>query len=224
LYHSRYTDDAMRIGVFDSGIGGEAVTQALAREFPDADIMTVSDREHMPYGNKSSEDVIRLTETAIAPLLQSGCDAIILACNTATAAAIEHLRAAHPTQPFIGLEPMLKPAAALTKTGTIAVLATPTTLASERYLAAKSEFTAGVRVIEPDSSDWAKLIENSDLNRDKIDSVVNECLDADVDVIVLGCTHYHWIKHEIIETAGLKATVLEPSEAIARRLRELLNL
>lgn len=224
MYHPRYTGDAMRIGVFDSGIGGEAVAQALAREFPGADIMTVSDREHMPYGNKSSEEVIRLTEAAIAPLLESGCDAVILACNTATAAAIEHLRAAHPTQPFIGLEPMLKPAAALTKSGTIAVLATPTTLASERYSAAKAEFTGGVKVVEPDCSDWAELIENNDLNREEIDSIVNDCLEADADVIVLGCTHYHWIKHEIIETAGLKATVLEPSEAIARRLRELLQL
>lgn len=214
----------MRIGVFDSGIGGEAVAQALAREFPGAEIMTVSDREHMPYGNKSSEDVIRLTEAAIAPLIASGCDAVVLACNTATAVAIDTLRAAHPTQPFIGLEPMLKPASALSRTGTIAVLATPTTLASERYLAAKREFARAMRVVEPDCGDWAELIESNELNRERIDSIVNECLEADADVIVLGCTHYHWIKHEIVETAGLKATVLEPSEAIARRLRELLHL
>jgi glutamate racemase len=214
----------MRIGVFDSGIGGEAVAQALAHEFPGADIMTVSDRAHMPYGNRPAEEVTRLTEEAIVPLLESGCDAIILACNTATAAAIDTLRAKHPTQPFIGLEPMIKPACALTKSGVIAVLATPTTLASERYVAAKQEFATTVQIIEPDCSDWAELIENSDLNRERIDGIVRECLDADADVIVLGCTHYHWIKHEIIETAGLKAAVLEPSEAIARRLRELLHI
>jgi len=214
----------MRIGVFDSGIGGEAVAHALSHEFPDADIMTVSDREHMPYGTRPADEVAYLTETAIKPLLESGCDAIVLACNTATAAAIETLREKHPTQPFIGLEPMLKPAAALSKSGVIAVLATPTTLASQRYVSAKQEYTAGVRVIEPDCSDWAELIENNELNREQIDAIVQECMAADADVIVLGCTHYHWMKHEIIETAGLNAVVLEPSEAIARRLRELLHI
>ena len=214
----------MRIGVFDSGIGGEAVAASLRREFPHADIMTVSDREHVPYGTRPTEEIIELTEAAIAPLLQSGCDVIVLACNTATAAAIETLRERHPTQPFIGLEPMLKPAAALTKTGVIAVLATPATLGSERYLAAKHAYAANLTVVEPDVSDWADLIESSTVNQERIESVINECLEAEADMIVLGCTHYHWIKHEIAETAGMKAVVLEPSEAIARRVRELLNL
>ena len=214
----------MRIGVFDSGIGGEAVAQALHKEFPHADIMTVSDREHVPYGVRPTEEIISLTDAAITPLLASGCDIIVLACNTATAAAIDVLRERYPTQPFIGLEPMVKPAAALTKTGVIAILATPTTLGSERYLKAKHDFAANLTVIEPDCSDWADLIESNRVNREKIDDVINQCLEADADMIVLGCTHYHWIKHEIAETAGLKAVVLEPSEAIARRIRELLGL
>lgn len=214
----------MRIGVFDSGIGGEAVAANLRHEFPDADIMTVSDREHVPYGNRSPEEIIELTDSAIAPLFQSGCDVIVLACNTATAVAIDTLRERHPTQPFIGLEPMVKPAAALSNTGVIAVFATPTTLASQRYLETKREHAANVTVLEPDCSEWAALIEADDMNREKIEDVVNDCLVSGADVIVLGCTHYHWIKHEIVETAELHAAVLEPSEAIARRVRELLNL
>jgi glutamate racemase len=214
----------MRIGVFDSGIGGEAVAANLRHEFPHADIMTVSDREHVPYGNRSTDEIIELTDAAIKPLFQSGCDVIVLACNTATAAAIETLRERYPTQPFIGLEPMIKPAAALTKTGTIAVFATPATLASQRYLEAKREHASSVTILEPDCSDWAALIEADDMNREKIEDVVNDCLVSGADVIVLGCTHYHWIKHEIVETAGVQAAVLEPSEAIARRVRELLNL
>lgn len=214
----------MRIGVFDSGIGGEAVSASLKHEFPHAEILTVSDREHIPYGNREPREIIQLTEHAITPLIESGCDIIVLACNTATAAAIDTLRERHPTQPFIGLEPMVKPAAALSKTGTIAVFATPTTLSSRRYTEAKDTYTTTVKVIEPDCSDWAELIESDDMNRAQIDEVVTDCIKQGADVIVLGCTHYHWIKHEIIETAGLRAVVLEPSEAIARRVRELLKL
>lgn len=214
----------MRIGIFDSGIGGDAVAHELKKEFPHADIVTASDREHMPYGSRSPEEILSLTETAIDPLLQSGCDVIVLACNTATAVVIDSLRLKHPTQPFVGLEPMVKPAAALSKSGVIAVLATPATLASERYQAAKQEHATTVDVIEPDCSDWAALIEAESMNREKIDDTVQECLDAGADIIVLGCTHYHWIKQEIVEQAGLNATVLDPSEAIARRIRELLHL
>jgi len=214
----------MRIGIFDSGIGGEAVARELAREFHEADIVTVSDKEHVPYGNRPEDEVILLTEQAIRPLLRKRCDVIVIACNTATAAAIETLREQHPTQLFIGLEPMLKPAVQATKTGVIAVCATPSTLASKRYTDAKQRFASGIQVIEPDCSDWAKLIESNKINQTHIDDVVRWCLKANVDVIVLGCTHYHWIKQEIIKATAGQAIVLEPSEAIANRVRQLLGL
>lgn len=214
----------MRIGVFDSGIGGESVAHELRKEFPHADITSVSDRDHVPYGTRPASEIIGLTNAAIQPLVQSGCDVIILACNSATAAAIDILRKRYPTQPFIGLEPMLKPATALTKTGIIAVLATPATLGSKRYVGLKHRYAPAVKVIEPDCSDWASLIESNSINRERIDAVIHECLESNADMIVLGCTHYHWIKHEIAETAGMNAVVLEPSEAIARRIRELLRL
>lgn len=214
----------MRIGVFDSGIGGQAVAANLKHEFPHADIMSVSDQEHVPYGNREPAEIIRLTELAITPLVESGCDVIVIACNTATAVALDSLRDRHPTQLFIGLEPMIKPAAALTNSGIIAVFATPATLNSDRYQQAKAKYAASIQVIEPDCSEWAELIEADEMNRDKIEDTVNECLQQAVDIIVLGCTHYHWIKDEIVETAGLHAAVLEPSEAIARRVRELLRI
>lgn len=214
----------MRIGVFDSGIGGEVVAASLRHNFPDAEVLSVSDREHVPYGTKRPDEILRLTEVAITPLIQSGCDVIVIACNTATAVAIEALRNRYPTQPFIGLEPMIKPAGALSKTGVIAVLATPATLSSIRYQDAKREFAGGLQVIEPDCSEWAQLIEADEMNRDLIETIVEQCLDQEADMIVLGCTHYHWIKEEIVQTAGLKAAVLEPSEAIARRVRELLDI
>ena len=214
----------MRIGVFDSGIGGEAVAQALAASFPNADILMATDKEHVPYGHRPDVEIRTLTDTAIQPLLAGDCDVIVIACNTATAVAIADLRQKYPNQSFIGLEPMLKPAAALTKTGVIAVCATPATLASSHYTKAKRKNAAGVHVVEPDCHDWAELIEASAMNRQRIDAVIEESLNANADVIVLGCTHYHWIKQEIIDAVGGKAAVLEPTEAIAQRVREVLEL
>lgn len=121
----------MKIGVFDSGIGGKSVANSISQAFPRAEVQYVADTEHMPYGQHERKDIIRLTDAAIQPLLAGGCDVIVLACNTATAAAISELRLKYPHQPFIGLEPMVKTAAKATKTGKIVVCATPFTLGSE---------------------------------------------------------------------------------------------
>jgi glutamate racemase len=211
----------MKLGVFDSGIGGEAVAHNLRQAFPHADVISISDPDHVPYGTRSTEDIIQLTDTAIQPLLTQGCDVIVLACNTATAAAIETLRSRYPHQAFIGLEPMIKPAAEQTQTGVVAVLATPATLASTRYHTLKSRYP-DLTVIEPDCSDWAYLIENNAMNRERIEKTVRESIEAGADIIVLGCTHYHWIANEIREEAHGKAVILEPSDAIARRVQSLL--
>lgn len=214
----------MKLGVFDSGIGGEAVAAALQREFPHAEIITVNDRAHVPYGGRSKAEVTLLTHAAIQPLLQADCDSIIIACNTATALAIDTLRNAYPEQLFIGLEPMIKAAAATTKSGIIAVCATPATLASSRYNQLAETYATGIRIIEPNCRDWAHMIENDALNRQLIKQTVDTACEHGADVIVLGCTHYHWIKDLIVEVAAGRAVVLEPSEAIARRVTELLQL
>ncbi len=213
----------MKLGVFDSGIGGEAVALALQDTFPTADIIIVNDKAHVPYGDKTTTEVIQLTDAAIQPLLAGACDVIILACNTATAAAIETLRSRYPTQKFIGIEPMIKTAAALTKTNTIAVCATPSTLRSNRYKQLLTTYGQHLNIIEPDCSDWAYLIENNQLNRQTIKRVITDTCERGADVIVLGCTHYHWIKDIINEMAAGRAVVIEPSEAIGRRLSALLE-
>lgn len=213
----------MKLGVFDSGIGGEAVADALQKTFPTADIIIVNDKKNVPYGDKSPDQVVRLTEAAIGPLLSASCDIIILACNTATAAAIEALRSRYPRQKFIGIEPMIKSAAKLTKSHIIAVCATPATLASTRYHQLVQIYGGHLNIIEPDCSEWAYLIENSQLNRSQVERVVSELCDRGADVIVLGCTHYHWIKDLIIELVADRAEVIEPSEAIGRRVQQLLN-
>lgn len=214
----------MRIGIFDSGIGGVIVASELQKAFPDALIMVENDHDNAPYGDKSASDIIALTDAAIQPLLRADCDVIILACNTATTVAIDTLRLRHPSQRFIGLEPMVKPAPMLSKSGVIAICATPATLASERYNQAKHLHAADVTVVEPDCSDWATLIENNEINRKHIEVVAQFCLNHNADVVVLGCTHYHWIKDEITEALGGKAQVLEPTDAIVTRVKELLHL
>jgi glutamate racemase len=213
----------MKLGIFDSGIGGEAVAASLQTTFPDAQIITVNDRKNVPYGNKTPDEVVRFTTAAIQPLLQARCDIIILACNTASAVAIEPLRADYANQKFIGIEPMIKTAAALTVSNVIGVCATPGTLASHRYRNLITRFGAHLTILEPDCSDWAYMIENNQLNHQVIKETVDNMCGKGADVIVLGCTHYHWIKDFIVEVAAGRAQVIEPSEAIGRRVQALLQ-
>ena len=211
----------MDIGVFDSGIGGEAVANSLRNYFPEAKITLVNDRENLPYGDKTSHQIRLLTDAAIQPLL--GSDVIVIACNSATTAAIEFLRGKYTNQKFIGIEPMIKPALNLTKTRIIGVCATPATLGSNSYRMLKDKYARNYQVVEPDCSNWAQMIENNDLNNSEVITVLDEMIANQVDVIVLGCTHYHWIKELIVEYVGPDIQVLEPSEAIGRRVSSLLG-
>lgn len=211
----------MNIGVFDSGIGGEAVANSLRNYFPEAKITLVNDRENLPYGDKTSHQIRLLTDAAIQPLL--GSDVIVIACNSATTAAIEFLRGKYTNQKFIGIEPMIKPALNLTKTRIIGVCATPATLGSNSYRMLKDKYARNYQVVEPDCSNWAQMIENNDLNNSEVITVLDEMIANQVDVIVLGCTHYHWIKELIVEYVGPDIQVLEPSEAIGRRVSSLLG-
>lgn len=213
----------MKLGVFDSGVGGEAVAAALQKTFPNAEIVTINDRKNVPYGNKTAEQVIQLTDRAIQPLLDDKCDIIILACNTATALAITDLRTKYPHQLFIGIEPMIKSAAQLTKSRVVAVCATPATLASTRYKDLLNKYATNITIHQPDCSEWASLIENNQINREHISDQINTACEHGADVIVLGCTHYHWIKDLIIDLVDGRAEVIEPSEAIGRRVQQLLT-
>lgn len=213
----------MRIGVFDSGIGGEAVAARLAVAFPSAEIVTVNDKKHVPYGGRPQEEIRRLTHDALQPLLHETYDCIILACNTATAASIEWLRETYPEQLFVGLEPMVKPAAGLTKSGVIAVCATPSTLKSERYNLLKRRYLDTTICLEPNCRQWASMIEHSRLDTATVRAEIVDVLDQGADVIVLACTHYHWIRDLIEEIADKRARIIDPSDAIIRRISMLLD-
>lgn len=214
-------ETVMKIGIFDSGIGGQAFLKPVQKAFPAAEVIIVDDKAHVPYGLKSDEEIRALTDSAIQPLLD--CDAIVIACNTATAVAIEYLREKYPDVKFVGLEPMLKPASGSTRTGVIGVCATPATLKSERYAHLKRRFTNDVTVLEPDCSDWAELIENNSLNRENIVNDLKIITDSNCDVLALACTHYHWIREVIDEVTGEAITIIDPTKAVIAQLRRMLS-
>jgi glutamate racemase len=213
----------MKIGVFDSGIGGQAVANRLAELLPDAEILCVNDHDHVPYGSRPVAEIISLTDTAIQPLIDAQCDAIVIACNTVTTVAINHLRQEYPVMNFVGIEPMIKPAAQQTKSGIVAVLATPATLASQSYKTLKDTWAKDSTVIEPDTSSWAALIEAGQPEDVPVEDTVFWLIEQNVDVIVLACTHYHWLKERAETAAGVRAIIMEPSDAIGNRIISLLG-
>jgi glutamate racemase len=213
----------MLIGVFDSGIGGEAIARKLRELIPGADVISVNDHEHVPYGTKSLNEIIGLTDAAIQPLLDQNCDVIIIACNTATTIAISYLRQTYPNKKFVGIEPMIKPAANLTHIGVIAVFATPQTLKSARYSELKNTWAKNITIIEPDCSTWASRIEKHASDEIDVRGAVESIIQQGADVVVLGCTHYHWIKQRFLDAIGDRAViVLEPTDAIAHRVQEIM--
>jgi glutamate racemase len=212
----------VKIGVFDSGKGGLSVAKAIENEMPDAEVLFVHDTpEHFPYAAKSPDEIYGYVLPIFQDLVNERCDAIVVACNTVSTTLIKRLRGAFAT-PMVAIEPMIKPAAALTKSGVVVVCATPTTLASERYAWLKETYGQACTFLEPDCADWSYLIEHSQMNERKIRENIEPALEQGADVIVLGCTHYHWIESEISAIAAGKATVIQPESAIVSQLRRVL--
>jgi glutamate racemase len=145
----------------------------------------------------------------------------VVACNTVSTTIIEFLRTSLSV-PLIAMEPMVKPAAQITKSGVIAVCATPSTLRSERYHWLKKAYASHVKVIEPDCSDWAYMVEVNQLDRQNIAERINSACEAGADVSVLGCTHYHWIEELIQQIAGNRAQVLQPEQPVIEQLKRVL--
>lgn len=211
----------MKIGVFDSGVGGLSVANAVKKVLPDAEVILREDKENLPYGNKSSEQLSSLVEPILKEMVEAGCEVIVVACNTVTTTIINQLRE-QISVPLIGMEPMVKPASEITKSGVIAVFATPTTLSSKRYAQLKENFAKGIKVVEPDCSNWSWMIENNQVDVDQIKQNVDLALNARADVIVLGCTHYHWIRSLIESLADGKATVLQPEQPVVEQLMRVI--
>lgn len=212
----------MKIGVFDSGIGGLSVANAVEATLPEHEIIFVNDKENVPYGSKQPDELLDLVTPILRNLVDQGCQVIIIACNTVSTTLIDRLREDIKV-PLIAMEPMVKPAAELTKTGKITICATPTTLASKQYAWLKDTYAKDVEVIEPDCSNWSNMIEKKKIDRESIAQIVESSCDQNSDVIVLGCTHYHWIEDIIIEESKGRATVIQPELAVIEQLKRVLG-
>lgn len=210
-----------KIGVFDSGVGGLSVVQAIQKALPESEIIYKDDKQHVPYGNRDVEEIHGFVLPILKSLVDEGCEVIVVACNTVTTNLIEPLRKEIDI-PLVGMEPMVKPAAVATKTRVIAVCATPKTLSSRRYHWLKEEYAQGVKVLEPDCSDWSYMIESNQLDREKVANIVNSVCGQGADQIVLGCTHYHWIEEIIKELAAGRAAVIQPELPVVEQLKRVL--
>lgn len=211
----------MKIGVFDSGIGGLSVANAIKAALPEHEVIFKNDAKHVPYGSRSMDEVLSFTLPILQSLVMEGAQCIVIACNTVSTNLIEPLRNLIDV-PLIAMEPMVKPAAEQTTTGVIAICATPATLKSERYAWLKATYAAGISVLEPDCSTWAAMIETNAVDTTVIQTLVRNMLDHHADIIVLGCTHYHWIEDLITKTAGEKAKVLQPERPVIAEVTRVL--
>lgn len=222
------------IGIFDSGIGGLSVFKEILKVLPKQSYIYYSDNAHCPYGEKSREYIINRARAITRELLDQGAEIIVVACNTATAAAISTLRKEF-TVKFIGMEPAIKPAAILTKTGVVGVLATAGTLKADKYLDTREKWAQNVKVVEHIGEGFVELVEKGITTGPEAESTVSRSLlpllDAGADTVVLGCTHYPFLSDTIKKVAAAyngndqlkEFHLIDPAPAVARHLLEVLE-
>jgi glutamate racemase len=212
----------MKIGVFDSGVGGKSVTDAIKSALPEREVIYANDPANVPYGTKTPEQLWELCLPKLKKLVDDGCKVIVIACNSVSTTILDKLQTELPV-PLIGTEPMLAEAVAQSKQGVVAVCATPLTLKSERYHELRQASAGQTVILEPDCSEWAYMIEHNVIDRAKIRVAIEDAIDQGSDVIVLGCTHYHWIEALIKSIAGQRAVVLQPEVKIIDKLKRELS-
>ncbi len=206
-----------RIAVFDSGIGGTGVLQAIRERAPWADLVYVADKAFGPYGERTLDEVRERTELLARYLVSAGVDLIVIACNSASAAALHHLRAAMPDTLFVGMEPAVKPAAEQTTSGVIGVMATGATFQGELFRDLVRNHGVNVVIVEQACPGLAAAIESGSDVGDLLDRYLPPMVDAGADVVVLGCTHYPLILSEIQDRLPEGVVVIDPAPAVARR-------
>lgn len=209
----------MNIGIFDSGRGGRFVTEKLRALLPEHNYTTIDDSAHAPYGERDYDDIRRFTEAAIQPILDK--DLIIVACNTATAAAIDDLRAKYPDKAIVGFEPMIKPAAKYSKNRHITLLATKATANSKRTNDLIAKYAPDVIIDRINTIDWAHKIDQMRTDEINLDEVATSIASGS-DSIIIGCTHYIDLMPRL-EKLFPNIKLFEPSEAIARRISSLIE-
>jgi glutamate racemase len=214
------------VGVFDSGVGGLSVWKEIVKILPNENIIYYADSNNCPYGSKKQNEVIDLSKHIVDFLLKFECKLIVVACNTATAAAIEYLRKNYSI-PFVGMEPAVKPAALNTKTGTIGILATHGTFQGKLFKETSKKWAEGKKMVIQIGEGLVELVEDGKKNMPQIKFLLKKylqpMLDNNVDQIVLGCTHYPFLLEEIKEIVAGKASIIDTAPAIAKRTSDLLH-
>ena len=214
------------IGVFDSGVGGLSVLRPLRQQLPAESFVFFADQAHVPYGPRPMDEVRRFSVGISRFLTEQGAKLIVVACNTASAAALQHLRETFPGLRFVGMEPAVKPAAEQTRTRAVGVLATPTTFQGALFASVVERFAQGVRVLTQTLPGLVERIEAGDLDgpqaRRIVEAGVRPLVAQGVDTLVLACTHYPFVIPLIEDVAGPGVRVIDPSPAIARQAGRLL--
>lgn len=216
------------IGVFDSGVGGLSILRALSRRLPHESLLYVADCAHCPYGRRPAQEIRHLSEGICRYLVQQNVKLVVVACNTASAAALSHLRATFPGLSFVGMVPAVKPAAKLTTTGVVGVLATESTFQGQLYRDVVRRHAGEARVIPQICDGLVECVEEGALDtphtRGLLHRYIDPLLDTGADTLVMGCTHYAFLIPTIRQLTGGKVTLLEPSSAIARRAAQILEM
>ena len=213
------------IGIFDSGIGGLSILEEINRILPNENIIYLADNKNCPYGNKDSSDILKLSLKNTSLLIQMNCKIIVIACNTATTNAINEIRNSFSI-PVIGIEPAIKPAIINTKTNKIGVLATEKTLTSSLFNKTSNKFSKKVKIYEQIGYGLVDLIEKGKIKetRDLLKSHIEPMLKSNIDQLVLGCTHYHFLIPIIKKILPKNINIQDPNEAIAKQTKKILTI
>jgi len=214
------------IGIFDSGIGGLTVWRAIHQLLPDEPLVYLADQAHVPYGPRPMQEVRQFSKAITRYLLDQGSRLIVLACNTASAAALKYLRQTFPEVPFVGMEPAVKPAAVHTHSRVVGVLATPATFQGELYASVVERFGLGVKLLQHTCPGLVEQIENGALESKEARRILEEALqpmlEQGIDTVVLGCTHYPFVIPLIQRITGPGVRVIDPAPAVAQQVQRLL--
>ena len=216
------------IGIYDSGFGGLSVWRELYRALPNESLVYLGDGKNCPYGSQAADNILQYATQSVERLLERGCKMIVVACNTATAVAIKHLREKYPEVPFVGLEPAVKPACLTTKSGVVGVVATERSLQGEKFLTTLARYGEGVEVIKAVGRGFVEAVEAdaelSPQTETLVRQTIEPIIEAGADVIVLGCTHYPFLRAVIDKIIGDRAVrVIDSGEAVEKRVESLLD-
>jgi glutamate racemase len=212
---------SIALGLFDSGVGGLSVASELMRLAPAQQIIYLADQVHAPYGQRSLADIRALAKGITRFLIQEGAGLIVIACNTASAAALHSLRNSFPEVPFVGMEPAIKPAAEHTRTGHVGVIATEATFQGELFASLMDRFATGITVHTQTCPALVPLVEAGELcserTRVALKGYLAPLLDVGIDELVLGCTHYPFLRPLIEQVVGAGVEIVDPAPAVARQ-------